>query len=99
MIWILLLALSPYVAQSQQIPVLQVKQWLQAPKGFNGKWESLRGKVVIVEFWATWCSPCISAIPHLNGLAKEFRNQNVVFLAITDDDADRLKPFLAKQPI
>ena len=99
MIGILLLAFSPYMAQSQEIPVLQIKQWLQAPKGFDAKWESLRGNIVVIEFWATWCSPCISAIPHLNQLAKEFRNQNVVFLAITDDDPERLKPFLTKRPI
>jgi thiol-disulfide isomerase/thioredoxin len=92
MIGILLLAFSPYMAQSQEIPVLQIKQWLQAPKGFDAKWESLRGNIVVIEFWATWCSPCISAIPHLNQLAKEFRNQNVVFLAITDDDPERLTP-------
>lgn len=55
--------------------------------------------MVVLEFWATWCSPCIGAIPHLNQLAKEFRDQGVVFLAITDDDADRLGPFLVKQPV
>jgi uncharacterized protein (TIGR03435 family) len=98
-IWMFLLAIFPYVVQSQETPTLQIKQWLQAPKEFNGKWESLRGNIVVVEFWATWCSPCIAAIPHLNQLAKEFRNTNVVFLAITDDDVDGLKPFLAKRPI
>jgi uncharacterized protein (TIGR03435 family) len=97
--WILVLVLYPMIAQSQEAPKLQVKQWLQAPKEFDGKWESLRGKVVVLEFWATWCSSCVAAIPHLNQLATEFRNEGVVFLAITDDDTDRLKSFLPKHPV
>jgi uncharacterized protein (TIGR03435 family) len=87
------------VTRSQEAPVLQVKQWLQSPKGFDGKWESLRGRVVVLEFWATWCSSCVAAIPHLNQLASEFRNEGVVFLAITDDDTDRLKSFLPRHPV
>ena len=81
-------------ALGQEAPALQVTQWLQAPNGFDA-----RGKVVVLEFWATWCSPCIHAIPDLNQLANEFRDQGVVFVAVTDDDADRLKPFLAAQPM
>jgi thiol-disulfide isomerase/thioredoxin len=78
-------------------PALQVTKWLQAPAGFDGQWSRLQGKVVVLEFWATWCSPCVHAIPHLNQLANEFHGQGVVFLAVTDDDEDRLKPFLAHQ--
>jgi uncharacterized protein (TIGR03435 family) len=93
------LTISCSLARAQEIPPLQVDQWLQAPQGFNGQWSELRGKVVVLEFWATWCSPCIEAITHLNQLASEFRDQGVLFLAVTDDDADRLKPFLAKRPM
>jgi len=78
---------------------LQVTKWLQAPAGFDGQWSRLQGKVVVLEFWATWCSPCVHAIPHLNQLANEFHGQDVVFLAVTDDDEDRLTPFLAHQPM
>lgn len=93
------LTLLPSPAPGQQAPPLQITQWLQAPNGFHGQWSDLRGKVVVLEFWATWCSPCVQAIPHLNELANEFRDQGVVFLAVMDDRADRLKPFLARQPI
>ena len=86
-------------AYAQEPPALNVTQWLQAPEGFNGQWSSLRGKVVVLEFWATWCAPCVAAIPHLNQLANEFRDRGVLFLAVTDDDADGLKLFLAKHPI
>ncbi len=87
----------PVMTHAQQAPDLHVMQWLQAPDGFSGQWSGLRGKVVVLEFWATWCSPCITAIPHLNQLANDFRNEGVVFLAVTDDDSERLNRFLAKQ--
>ena len=93
------LTFFPLLVSGQEAPTLQVAQWLQAPVGFDGQWSGLRNKVVVLEFWATWCSPCIHAIPHLNQLAREFRDQGVVFLAVTDDDIDRLKPFLAEQPM
>lgn len=82
-----------------QTPALHVSKWLQAPTGFDGQWSRLRGKVVVLEFWATWCSPCVAAIPHMNRLADEFKGQDVVFLAIADDDEDRLNSFLAKRPM
>lgn len=89
----------PAAMRAQQAPELQVSQWLQAPAGFTGQSAELRGKVVVLEFWATWCAPCVSAIPHLNQLADQFRDKGVVFVAITQDDEDRLSPFLAKQPM
>lgn len=53
-----------------------------------------RGKVVVLEFWATWCSPCIAAIPHLNDMVDKFAGRPVTFVSITDDDEDRLAGFL-----
>ncbi len=90
---------SAFVGWGQEPPPLQITQWLQAPDHFDGQWSASRGKVVVLEFWATWCSPCIHAIPHLNQLANQFRDQNVLFLAVTDDDTDRVNTFLAKQPM
>jgi uncharacterized protein (TIGR03435 family) len=86
-------------ARSQPPPALSIESWLQAPAGFDGSLAAAHGKVVVLEFWATWCSPCIQAIPHLNRLATEFRGQEVLFLAVTDDDADRLTTFLVKHPM
>jgi uncharacterized protein (TIGR03435 family) len=60
---------------------------------------SLRGKVVVLEFWATWCAPCIGAIPHLNDLVAHHADDPVVFISITDETADEVEPFLKKRPI
>lgn len=99
-LWVACLVSFSLAAYGEEPPALKVTQWLQAPEGFSGQWSGLRGKVVVLEFWATWCSSCVAAIPHLNQLASVFRDQwGSLPVAVTDDDADRLKPFLAKQPM
>jgi peroxiredoxin len=65
----------------------------------NGKsWtlQELRGKVVLVNFWATWCPPCRSEMPDLNALYEEFKDRGFVVLAISDEDAGKVRPFIAQ---
>ncbi len=70
-------------------------------KTLNGsliKTQELRGKIIVISLWATWCGPCLKEIPQLNKLASKFENDNeVVFLAITDDSSDKIKKFLTKR--
>jgi thiol-disulfide isomerase/thioredoxin len=53
---------------------------------------SLRGKVVLLNFWATWCAPCLQEIPELNRLAKRYPNDLVV-LSLSDEDPETLTGF------
>src|SRR5437764_40804 len=48
--------------------------------------KSLTGKVVLVNFWATWCPPCRKEIPDLDDLYRRFKGQGLVILAISDED-------------
>jgi thiol-disulfide isomerase/thioredoxin len=61
--------------------------------------KTLRGKVLIFDFWATWCVPCRAQHPLYEELKKRFRERNdVVFLAVnTDEDHGLVEPFLAAQ--
>ena len=61
--------------------------------------KSLQGKVVLVNFWATWCPPCRKEMPDLESLYKQFQKQGLVILAISDEDASKVKPFIAGQGI
>ena len=83
----------------EQPPLLQATELLQAPLDVKMDATSLRGKVVILEFWATWCGPCVGAIPHLNDLAEQFKDKPVQFIAITAEDEATIKTFLTKRPI
>jgi uncharacterized protein (TIGR03435 family) len=91
---------APASAQPQigeKAPPLEISQFLQAPPDAVADWESLRGKVVLVEFWATWCGPCIAAIPHLNELAEEFANEDVRFISISNEAAEPVERFLQRR--
>ncbi len=67
-------------------PKLQVGKWVQGEpvKEFE------TNHVYIVEFWATWCGPCVASIPHLNELWQKFKNQGLVVIGqnVWDNDSD-----------
>ena len=60
--------------------------------------ENLKGKIVVINVWATWCGPCIREIPHLNKLVESYKDKNVVFVALTDESKDKVTKFLTKRP-
>jgi peroxiredoxin len=61
--------------------------------------EALKGEIIVLDFWAIWCSPCVAAIPDNNKLSKTYSERNVHFIAITDDPKDKLENFLKKVQI
>ena len=86
-------------AIGQSAPALTFTQLYGAPEGTKTDWPALRGKVVVLEFWATWCAPCIAEIPHLNELAQSLSSNHVQFIAVDDEEPGVIKEFLAKKPM
>ena len=69
---------------------------------FHGtKWtlKKLTGKVVVVNFWATWCPPCRKEMPDLEKLYKRFKDQGLVILAISDEDEAKVIPFIKDEGV
>lgn len=59
--------------------------------------DGLAGKVVLIDFWATWCGPCVAALPHVRQIAKKFEGQPFVVLSVSlDSDVAKWKDFVDK---
>lgn len=58
-------------------------------KAFDGKWvrlTELRGKPVVLDFWATWCRPCRTSMPHLDELQKRYSTRGLVVIGLSVDE-------------
>ena len=93
------LVLAALPKPGDQAPELAIEKLLSGPADDDLSWAALKGKATVIEFWATWCGPCVGAIPHLNGLADELSGQPIRFLSVTDEDEETIGPFLEAQPI
>ncbi len=68
-------------------------------QGKNWHLRDLQGKVVLVNFWATWCPPCRKEMPDLDSLYNKYKDQGFVVLAISDEETAKVAPFIAEHKI
>jgi peroxiredoxin len=61
--------------------------------------QSLKGKVVLLNFWATWCPPCQKEVPDLETLYERFKDRGLVILAFSDETPEKVKPFIAQRKV
>jgi peroxiredoxin len=86
--------------------LLELRERVQQESGFtltslDGKaytQATLKGRIVLLNFWATWCPPCRKEMPDMEKLYKQYEARGLVVLAVSDEDRETVERFLAKTP-
>jgi thiol-disulfide isomerase/thioredoxin len=97
----LIIGLSACVQHKPKLPAPEVgiETLLQATQGSARSLSEFRGQVVVLEFWATWCGPCLELLPHMNKMADSFAGKPVRFISVTDEPRANVEAFLKKHPM
>lgn len=76
------LSIKSALAAGDKAPALTIEKWVKGEPvtGFE------KGKVYVVEFWATWCGPCIKSMPHLTELQKQYKDRGLTIISVTSPD-------------
>ncbi len=96
MLSLVLAALS--LSAGDAAPPLNSLELLQTPPGAASGSRLPRNTPLVIEFWATWCGPCVEQIPRWNALAESFKGR-AQFIAVTAEDPETVAEFLKKRPL
>ncbi len=100
-VFILVLFLFCLVVQAapsgKRIPEITIREWVtQDPPNLK----DMTGTVYVVEFWATWCAPCVKSIPHLISLYDKYRDDGLEFISLSQDKStETVRRFVAEKSI
>jgi thiol-disulfide isomerase/thioredoxin len=72
---------------------------LTGPGGEPVPMQQFRDRRLVVNFWATWCAPCVEEMPELSGMAEEFAGKGVTFVGIAIDQVPNVARFIQKLPV
>ena len=86
------------LASDPAVKAFFANSW-QTPDGKTVNTQDWQGKVLVVNFWASWCPPCVEEMPALDKLQQEFLQQKVLFVGIGIDSPSNIREFLSKTPV
>lgn len=88
---------APGSAQNEQAVAALLASSANSPDGKPQALQQWRGRILVVNFWATWCPPCREEMPALSQLSDKFAEKGVQFIGIAIDSADNVQRFVAQQ--
>lgn len=95
LLFFFLFAMSACTNKGDQIPEFNLK----TIEGKSISNKDLKGKITIINVWATWCHSCLNELPELNELAEKYAlDTSVIFFAISDESAEKINRFVQKKP-
>lgn len=87
-------AAEPQLKVGDPAPPLNVAQWLRGTpvRAFE------KGHAYLIDFWATWCGPCVASMPHIEHLHQRYKDQGLVVIGqdVWEEDAGKVKPLVEK---
>ncbi|QWD96805.1 TlpA disulfide reductase family protein [Polynucleobacter sp. MG-6-Vaara-E2] len=86
------------LASDPSIKAFFANPW-QTPDGKPANSQNWRGNVLVVNFWASWCPPCVEEMPALDKIAQEYAPKNVLIVGIGIDSPSNIREFLQKTPV
>ncbi len=86
---------SPYPTEGDPAPDFTLRALDGSPRSLS----ELRGNVVLLNFWATWCGPCREELPQLERLQERFQEDGLVVLGVSDENADKARRYLDENGI
>lgn len=88
---------KPKLTIGSKAPSIDIEYWMQKGDDQGQISDFEQGKVYVVEFWATWCPPCVASMPHLAQLQKEYKDKNLRIISVSNEDLEVVEKFLDKK--
>ena len=79
-------------------PPIDIEYWLSTAGGTVEPFHKLEpGKIYVIEFWATWCTPCVASMPHIAQLQQEYADKGVTIVSVSDEPLETVEGFLERE--
>lgn len=92
-------AINPIQEASKAAATLLFSARMMDANGIKQNLDQYRGKIIVLNFWATWCPPCREEMPELSQLHLEYQNKNVVVIGIAEDELAPVQEYLHTSPV